>query len=208
MGAGACGNAAGAAAQRAARSHRGAGRRADEDGPRRRDRGAARRGGVRLRDRPAGRLGLRDDARLPSEHVSGGHRDAGSRAAEDLHRQARVRRQLLPVPRRRGARVHGAARVPHDGRDDRARRRARHAAGGLALEGGRSGSVADSARAGRSRKALRDARSSRRITASSGRSIASSSRPARRARGRRAGGDRRATSGTCTARSARCSATK
>ena len=103
----------------------------------------------RLRDRPAGRLGLRDDARLPSEHVSGGHRDAGSQAAEDLHRQARVRRQLLPVPRRRGARVHGAARVPHHGRDDRARGRARHAAGGVALEGGRSGSVADFARAGR-----------------------------------------------------------
>ncbi len=72
---------AGAPPQRPPRPHRRAGGRPDEDRPRRRHCGAARRGGVRLRDGAAGRLGLRDDARLPSQHVPGGHRDAGSRSS-------------------------------------------------------------------------------------------------------------------------------
>ena len=118
-------DAAGAAAQRPARPHRRAGGRPDEDRPRRRDRRAAGRRGVRLRDRAARRLGLRDDARLPSEHLPGRHRDAGSGAAQEVHRQARVRRELLPVHRRGSARADGGARLPHDGRDDRARRSAR-----------------------------------------------------------------------------------
>ncbi len=42
--------------------------------------GAARRRGVRLRDRAARRDGLHHDARLPPEHLSGRHRDAGSRS--------------------------------------------------------------------------------------------------------------------------------
>ena len=50
------GDAADAAAERSARPHRRAGRRAVEDRPRRRDRGAARRRGVRLRHRAARRL--------------------------------------------------------------------------------------------------------------------------------------------------------
>ena len=58
------------------------------------DRRAARRRGVRLRHRAAGGDGLRDDARLPSEHLPGRHRHAGSRAAQEVHRQARVRRRL------------------------------------------------------------------------------------------------------------------
>ena len=86
-------NAAGAAAQPPARSHRRAGGRPAEDRTRRRRRGAARRRGVRLRERAARRHGLRDDARLPSQHLPGRHRDAGSRAAQDVHRQARVRRR-------------------------------------------------------------------------------------------------------------------
>ena len=39
---------------------------------------------------------------------------------EEVHRQAGVRRELLPVHRRGSARVHGAARLPDDGRDGRA----------------------------------------------------------------------------------------
>ncbi len=89
------------------RPHRRAGGRPAEDRPRRRDRGAARRRGVRLRDRRARRLGLHHDARLPPEHLSGRHRDAGSGAAQEVQRQAGVRRELLPVRRRGRARADG-----------------------------------------------------------------------------------------------------
>jgi hypothetical protein len=51
------------------------------------DRRAARRRGVRLRDRAARGDGLRDDARLPSQHLPGRHRDPGPGAAQALHRQ-------------------------------------------------------------------------------------------------------------------------
>ena len=86
------------------------------------DRRAARRRGVRLRHRAAGRLRLRDDARLPPQHLPGRHRDAGSGAARALHRQAGVRRALLPLHRRGSARADGRARLPHPRRDDRPRR--------------------------------------------------------------------------------------
>ena len=65
---------------------------------------AARRRGVRLLDRAAGRGGLRHDARLPPQHVPGRHRDAGSRAAPALHRHARARRPLLPASSPRSVR--------------------------------------------------------------------------------------------------------
>ena len=87
--------------QRPALAHLAADRRAAEDRPRRRRRGAARRRRDRLRDRAADRDGLRDDARLPPQHLPGRDRDAGSRAAQALRGQARARRQL-PVLRRRG----------------------------------------------------------------------------------------------------------
>ena len=128
-------DAAGADAQPPARSHRRAGRRPAEDRPRRRHRGAARRRGVRLRDRGAGGVGLHHDARLPPEHLPGRRRDAGSGAAQEVHRQAGVRRELLPLRRRGRARADGGARVPHDRRDGRPRRPARDAAGARALEG-------------------------------------------------------------------------
>ena len=50
-------------------------------------------------------LGLHHDARLPPEHLPGRRRDAGSRAAQEVHRQAGVRRELLPVHRRGSARA-------------------------------------------------------------------------------------------------------
>ena len=82
--------------------------------------------GVRLRHRAARRHGLRDDARVPSEHLPGRHRDAGSRAAREVRGQAGVRRELLPVHRGGSARADGGARLPHDRRDDRPRRLPRH----------------------------------------------------------------------------------
>ena len=54
---------------------------------------------------------LRHDARLPPRHLPGRRRDAEPRAAQALHRQARVRRQLLRVHRRGGARVPRRARA-------------------------------------------------------------------------------------------------
>ena len=125
VGAGAGRDAAGARDEPAARPDRRAGRRPDEDRPGRRDCGAARRRGIRIRDGAAGRLGLHHDARLPPEHVSGRHGDAGSGAAQEVHGEAGVRRELLPVRRRRSARADGAPRVPDHGRDDRPGRSAR-----------------------------------------------------------------------------------
>ena len=60
-------------------------------GPRRRDRRAPRRRRDGVRDGAADRDGLRDDARLPSEHLPGRDRDAGSRAARALPGQAGAR---------------------------------------------------------------------------------------------------------------------
>ena len=54
-------------------------------GPRRRDRRAARRRGVRLRHRAARRAGLRHDARLPPRHVPGRRRHAEPRAPQAIH---------------------------------------------------------------------------------------------------------------------------
>ena len=79
-------DAADARAQRPALARVGAGRRADEDGPRRRDRRAARRRRGRLLDRAADRGRLHHDARLPPEHVPGRHRDAGPGAAASASR--------------------------------------------------------------------------------------------------------------------------
>ena len=100
-----------AAAQRSAGPDRGAGRRPAEDRPRRGHRRAARRRGVRLRHRSAGRVRLRHDAGLPPGHLPGrrGHPEPG--AAQAVQRQARVRRQLLRVHRRGGPRVSGRARA-------------------------------------------------------------------------------------------------
>ena len=68
-------------------------------------------------------------------------------AAQDLHRQAGVRAELLPLHRRGSARADGGARLPHARRDDRPRRVPRLRAGDGALEGQGPGSVADPARA-------------------------------------------------------------
>ena len=94
-----------AAAQRAARPDRRAGRRPAQDRPRRGHRRAARRRGVRLRHRAAGRLRLHHDAGLPPGHLPGRRRHPEPGAARAVHRQAGVRRELLRVHRRGGARA-------------------------------------------------------------------------------------------------------
>ncbi len=92
--------AADARRQRAARPRGAAERRADAHRARRRRRRAARRRGVRLRHRAAGRCGLRDDARLPPQHLPGRHRHPGPAAARALHRARRAHRHLHALPRR------------------------------------------------------------------------------------------------------------
>ena len=89
----------------------------------------------RLRHGAAGGDGLHHDACLPPEHVPGGHRDAGSGAAQEVHGLAGVRPELLPVRRRGSARADGAAGFPEDRRHDRPRRLPGRAAGGGSLEG-------------------------------------------------------------------------
>ena len=160
-----------AAAQRAARPDRRAVRRPAQDRPRRDHRGAARRGGVRLRDGAAGRVGLRHDARLPPRHLSGRHRDAEPGAARALHRQGRVRRQLLPVHRRGGARAACRAGLPHVSPRRSATPRSldtRKAVEHWKASGPRPD--AGAARAGAARRARRGTRPSLRTTASTGRS--------------------------------------
>ena len=163
-------DAADAGAQRPALARLGAGRRADEDGPRRRGRGAARRRRGRLLHRAADRGGLHHDARLPPQHVPGRHRDAGPRAAAALRGHARARRQLPVLRRRGGARADGAARRAPLRGPRRAHRAARGRAGGRPLEGARDRPLA-AARRRRTRRPTRRAgacgRSSRRCRARS-----------------------------------------
>ena len=89
LGAGPGRDAPDAGAQQPAQPHRRRDRRPAEDRPRRRHRRAAGRRGVRLRDGAAGGGRLHHDARLPPEHLPGGRGDAGSRAAQEVHRRAR-----------------------------------------------------------------------------------------------------------------------
>ena len=138
-------DAADAAAQRPALADRRADRRPAEDGPRRGDRRDAGRRRVRLLDRAADRDGLHHDARLPPEHLPGGHRDAGPRAAQALRGPARARRQLLLLRGRGAAGDHGLAGHPHGGRAHRAQRPAAGRRGDRALEGPRRRPHADPA---------------------------------------------------------------
>ncbi len=118
-------DAADAAQERPAPADHRADRRSAEDRPRRCRGRDARRRRVRLLDRPADRHRLHHDARLPSQHLPGRHRDAGSRAAQALRGEAGARRQLLLLRRRGTARDHGWARHPHGRRADRPQRPAR-----------------------------------------------------------------------------------
>ncbi len=84
-------DAADARAERPARAHPRAGRRRLQDGARCRDRRAARRRRVRLRDRAARGDGLHPDAGVSPEHLPGRHRDPASRGtARALHRRGPI----------------------------------------------------------------------------------------------------------------------
>ena len=152
------------AAQRVAGPDRRAGRRPDQDRPRRRDRRAARCRGVRLRDRAARRQRLHHDAGLPPRHLPGRHRDAEPRAAQEVHRQAGVRRDVLRLHRRGGSRAPGRAGLPQRRGGGRARRGARHQRRGRALEGQRPRPGADPARSRPARRQRRAAAARRRTT--------------------------------------------
>jgi glutamate synthase domain-containing protein 2 len=144
LGTGVSGDAAGAVVERSAQPNPRADGRQTADRARCRYCRAARRRRVRLRHHSADCDGLRHDAQVPSQHLLGGHRHPGSRAAQAISRAAGARHQLLLFPGRTGAAVHGRARRPPDGRYDRARRHARRAARRRSLEGTRSGSVGHS----------------------------------------------------------------
>ena len=131
-------DAADARAERPPLADLGADRRAAEDRPRRRDRRAARRRRDGLLDRAARRDRLRDDARLPSQHLPGRDRDAGSRAAQaaspappstsSTSSSSSPRRRAGSWPRSAIAQVRGP---------DRPRRPARGRRRGRPLEGAR-----------------------------------------------------------------------
>ena len=94
-------DAADTGAEPLAGSHPRAGRRPDEDRARRCDRRAAGCRRVRLRDCAAGGRRLHHDAQVPPQHLPGRRRDAGPGAAPQVPGQARARRQLLLLRRRR-----------------------------------------------------------------------------------------------------------
>ena len=123
--------------------------------------------GMGHRHRGAGHGRLHHDAQVPSQHLPGRHRHARSRAAEEVRRQARARGQLLLHAGRRAARDHGPARLPHDQRDGRPRRSARHPQGDRPLEGQGARLLGDPAQAASARRTSRPTAPRRRITASS-----------------------------------------
>ena len=106
-----------------------------QTGPRRGDRRAAGRGGIRIFDGAAGFAGLHHDAQVPSEYLPGGHRDAGSGAAQKIHGQPEhvinyfffVAEQVRQWMAKLGFR--------QDERHDRPRGQDRNARRGGALEG-------------------------------------------------------------------------
>ena len=133
----------GAAAQQPAQPDRGRDGRPAEDRPRRRDRGAARGRGVRLRDRAARGARLHHDARLPPQHLLGRRRHPGPAAAREVRRQPRPRRELHALHRAGGPRADGAARLPAARGAGRPQRLPRDGAGRRPLEGTRHRPVGD-----------------------------------------------------------------
>ena len=91
-------------------------------------------------------------------------------AAQEVHRHAGVRRELLPLHRRGSARADGGARLPHDRRDDRPRRLPRRRARGRLTGRPRGSTSRRCCTSRRCRRRWRAARCARRITASTSRS--------------------------------------
>ena len=94
--------------------------------------------GVRLRDRAARGVGLRDDARLPPRHLPGRHRDAEPRAAQAASPGARSSsRPSSTTSPRRCRELPRRARLPLDRRGGRPRREPRLRSGRRPLLEGR-----------------------------------------------------------------------
>ena len=165
VGTGAGGNAAGAGAERSAQPHHGADRRQTANRPRRGDRRAAGRGGVRIFHRAAGGHGLHHDAQVPSEHLPGGHRDAGPGAAQEVSGHAGERHQFFFFIAEQVRAVDGEDGLPAHGGDDRARGHASRC-GRRWITGRRGGWIFRSSSTIRQRRrACGGAAPSRRITA-------------------------------------------
>ena len=71
---------------------------------------------------PLGRHGLHHDAQVPSEHLPGGHRHAGSRAAQEISRASPSTSSISSSSSPRICADHGRAGLPHGGRNGRPRR--------------------------------------------------------------------------------------
>ncbi len=97
--------------------------------------GALRGRRIRVRHCAAGRVGLHHDAGLPPRHLPGRDCHPGPGAAGQVQRQARIRRDLLRVHRRRGARTSRSPRAPFAPRGDRAGGPPRERTGRRPLEG-------------------------------------------------------------------------
>ena len=102
---------------------------------RRHHRRAARRRRVRLLDRAADRRRLHHDAQVPSQHLPGRRRDAGSGAAQALQGHAGACHQLLLLRGGRGAGAPGRDGLHPYRRDHRRHRSAGKARPGRTLEG-------------------------------------------------------------------------
>ena len=105
VGARSCGDPAGARRERSARPGARAGGRGDQDRPRRRRGGAARRGRGLVRHRAADRRGVPDGALVPPGHVPRRHRQPAAGAAREVRRHARDGRDVPPLRRPGGARA-------------------------------------------------------------------------------------------------------
>jgi glutamate synthase domain-containing protein 2 len=92
------------------------------------------RGGIRILHGAVDFDGLHHDAQVPLEHLSRGHRDAGSRASQEIRGPARARREFLFLCRRRPPNHHGRTRFPHPERNGRPRGLPGAAHGHCALE--------------------------------------------------------------------------
>ncbi len=124
--------------------------------------------------------------------------------AQEVRRHAGKRHQLLFLRRRRNARDHGPARLPHGQRDGGPRRPARNAPRGRTLEGAGAGLLVHSLQPAGTAARGTPLRSSRRITASAGRSTTSCSNTPGSPSSARRRWKSNFPSGTSIAPSARC----
>ena len=102
----------------------------------------------------AGGAGLHHDAQVPSEYLPGGHRHAGSGAAQEVRRHSRSTSSISSSSSpSRCAQIMAQLGFRTHGRNGRARRHARNARGDRALEGARPRFLADPLQSAKCRRA-------------------------------------------------------